>query len=284
LAGIVVVGSLNMDLVVRCGRIPAPGETVLGTGFHMLPGGKGANQAYAAARLSGGRVSMIGRVGGDAFGVALRENLLGVGVDVSGVESVAGVATGVATITVDARGENSIVVAGGANFVWDLGELHLYRSWFVGASAVLFQLETPLEVVTSLARLAKEQGAMTILDPAPAQVLPRALLDVVDLLTPNESEALGIGDVRGMEVLMKLGAKGSRWGDLEVAAIDVEAVDTTAAGDTYNAALAVGLSEGMDRREAMRFASVAAGLSVTRMGAQSSAPSRAEVDAYGLSW
>jgi ribokinase len=284
LAGIVVVGSLNMDLVVRCGRIPAPGETVLGSGFQMLPGGKGANQAYAAARLSRGRVSMIGRVGEDAFGLALRENLMRVGVDVSGVASVADAATGVATITVDGRGENSIVVAGGANFVWDVGELYSYRAWFAGAYAVLFQLEIPIEVVTVLARMAKEAGAMTILDPAPAQVLPRGLLDAVDLLTPNESEMLGIGDVQGRKVLLKHGGKGSRWGDLEVAAIDVEALDTTAAGDTYNAALAVGLSEGMDRRAAMRFASVAAGLSVTRVGAQSSAPSRDDVDGYGLSW
>lgn len=269
-----------MDLVVRCARIPAPGETVLGNGFQTLPGGKGANQAYAAARLSRGPVAMVGKVGADAFGEALRGNLERVGVDVSGVSTVAGEATGVATITVDAGGQNSIVVASGANFCWRMEELEDLRPVFEGAGFVLFQLETPLEVVMRLAAMAKEAGAMTILDPAPARELPRAVWEVVDLVTPNETEAEQILDAPAEKVLLKLGARGSRFGDIEVAAIAVEAVDTTAAGDTYNAALAVGLSEGMAMGEAMRFASVAAGLSVTRVGAQSSAPTRDEVDAY----
>ncbi len=281
---LLVVGSLNMDLVVRCRRIPAPGETALGSGFQMMPGGKGANQAYAAARLSHGRVSMIGRVGQDLFGVRLKENLRVAGVDVGGVVEVEGAATGVATITVEEGGENSIVVAGGANFVWDIGDLEGLRLRFRGARFALFQLETPLAVVAKLLRMAKEEGVTTILDPAPAQALPRELLDAVDLLTPNETEAQGLGELGAGKKLLKLGAKGSRFGDLVVPAIAVEAVDTTAAGDTYNAALAVGLSEGMEMLRAMRFASVAAGLSVTRMGAQASAPSRAEVDAYGMSW
>jgi ribokinase len=281
---LLVVGSLNMDLVVRCGRIPAPGETVLGSGFEMVPGGKGGNQANAAARLSQQGVAMIGRVGRDVFGARLKENLRVAGVDVSGVLEVEGAATGVATITVDEGGENSIVVAGGANFVWDLGELEGLRPRFRGVRFALFQLETPLAVVGRLLRMAKEEGVSTILDPAPAQVLPRELLEAVDLLTPNETEARVLGDVGAGKVLLKLGAKGSRFGAIEVPAIAVEAVDTTAAGDTYNAGLAVGLSEGMGMERAMRFASVAAGISVTRMGAQTSAPSRAEVDAYGLSW
>ncbi len=281
---LLVVGSLNMDLVVRCARTPVPGETVLGSGFQMVPGGKGANQAHAAARLSHGRVSMIGRVGQDLFGVRLKENLRVAGVDVSGVLEVAGAATGVATITVDARGENSIVVAGGANFVWNTGELEGLRPRFRGARYVLFQLETPLEVVGKLLRMAKEEGVTTILDPAPAQVLSRELVEAVDLLTPNETEAQVLGELGAGKKLLKLGAKGSRFGELVVPAIGVDVVDTTAAGDTYNAALAVGLSEGMEMERAMRFASVAAGMSVTRMGAQASAPSRAEVDTYGLSW
>jgi ribokinase len=133
-------------------------------------------------------------------------------------------------------------------------------------------------------RIAKEEGVTTILDPAPAQVLSREIVDAVDLITPNETEARVLGDVGAGKLLLKLGEKGSRFGDIVVPAIAVDAVDTTAAGDTYNAALAVGLSEGMEMEKAMRFGSVAAGISVTRMGAQTSAPSRAEVDSYGLSW
>ncbi len=273
-----------MDLVVRCERIPEPGETVLGTGFQMLPGGKGANQANAAARLSRDSVSMIGRVGDDTFGQALRENLSRVGVDVSRVETVPGVATGVATITVDQTGQNSIVVASGANFVWDTGDLEKYREAFRGARYALFQLETPIDVVAALLRMAKHEGVTTILDPAPAQVLSRELLETVDLLTPNETEARVVGEVGVGKVLLKLGEKGSQFGAIHVPAIAVKAVDTTAAGDTYNAGLAVGLSEGMGMEQAMRFASVAAGIAVTRVGAQTSAPSRDEVDAYGLSW
>ncbi|MFN9920912.1 MAG: PfkB family carbohydrate kinase [Acidobacteriota bacterium] len=219
---IVVVGSLNMDLLIRCERIPAPGETLLGEKFETAPGGKGANQAYAAARLSRGRVRMIGKVGRYDYGRRLRENLAGVGVDVEGV--------------------------GG------------------------------------FLRRAKECGAMTILDPAPARELPRDWWPLLDLVTPNEVEAGRIGQVPEEKLLCKRGEKGSRWRDVEVGAIAVEAVDTTGAGDTYNAALAVGLSEGLGRREAMRMASGAAGISVTRVGAQSSAPAREEVDAYGVSW
>ncbi len=281
---LVVVGSLNMDLVVKCGRIPVPGETVLGNGFAMVPGGKGANQAYAAAKLGKGSVSMIGRVGVDLFGEKLKANLASVGVDVGEVLETTVAPTGVATITVDERGQNSIVVASGANFEWSVGELERLRSVFRGAQYALFQLETPLAIVAALLRMAKEEGVTTILDPAPAQHLSRELLEAVDLLTPNETEALELGDLAGRRVLLKRGARGSRFGDLEVAAIAVEAVDTTGAGDIYNAALSVALVEGKTMLAAMQFASVAAGLSVMKMGAQPSVPSRAEVDGYGLSW
>lgn len=281
---LVVVGSLNMDLVVKCGRIPVPGETVLGNGFAMVPGGKGANQAYAAAKLGKGSVSMIGRVGVDLFGEKLKANLASVGVDVGEVLETTAAPTGVATITVDERGQNSIVVASGANFEWSVGELEQLRSVFRGAQYALFQLETPLAIVAALLRMAKEEGVTTILDPAPAQHLSRELLEAVDLLTPNETEALELGDLAGCSVLLKLGARGSRFGDIAVAAIAVAAVDTTGAGDIYNAALSVALVEGKTMLAAMQFASVAAGLSVMKMGAQPSVPSRAEVDGYGLSW
>ncbi len=270
-----------MDLVVRSKRIPAPGETVLGESFEMLPGGKGGNQAYAAAKLGGAQVAMIGKVGRDLFGEKLKANLAAVGVDVTSVDMLDGVPTGIASITVDAEGQNSIVVASGANFVWGLEEL---EGKLRGARLVLLQLEIPIDVVTRLARMAKRAGAYTILDPAPARELPRELIEAVDLLTPNESEARGIGEIAGKALLVKLGERGSRCGDLAVPAIAVQAVDTTGAGDVYNGALAVGLSEGMGMEQAMRFASVAAGLSVRKMGAQTAVPGRAEVDAYGLSW
>ncbi len=276
---IVVVGSLNLDLVVECERIPLPGETVLGTGFASLPGGKGANQAYAAARLARGPVKMVGRVGDDAFGSELRGNLERVGVDVSDVVTVAGVASGVATITVDRKGQNSIVVASGANAVW--GECAVDWS---GVRYAMFQLETPGHVVLQMARDAKRAGVVTVLDPAPAVELSREMVEVMDLITPNEHEAAVIGEVPREKLVLKLGEKGSRWMGVSVPAIAVEAVDTTAAGDTYNAGLVVGLSEGMEMREAMRMASVAAGISVTRRGAQASAPGREEVDRYLASW
>lgn len=272
---IVVVGSLNLDLVFRCDRLPAPGETMLATEVHQLPGGKGANQAYAAARLSRAGVSMVGRVGDDAFGGILRNNLSQAGVDTSQILTIDNTPTGLATIAIDREGRNSIVVAPGANFVWDQID-----DVFADAAFVLFQLETPIEAVAAMAAMAKSHGAFTILDPAPARPLPQHLLDVIDLLTPNETEAAMLGLEASETVLLKQGAQGSAWADLRVPAIPVEAIDTTAAGDTYNAALAVALCEGRSRTDAMRFATIAAGISVTRLGAQSSSPSRDEVDAY----
>jgi ribokinase len=222
---------------------------------------------------------MVGRVGDDELGSELRGNLERVGVDVSNVLTVPGVASGVATITVDRKGQNSIVVASGANAVW--GECAVGWS---GVRYAMFQLETPAQVVLQMARDAKRAGVMTVLDPAPAVALSREMVQVMDLITPNEHEAAVIGEVPREKLVLKLGEKGSRWMGVSVPAIAVEAVDTTGAGDTYNAGLVVGLSEGMEMREAMRMASVAAGLSVTRRGAQASAPGREEVDRYLASW
>lgn len=274
---LVVVGSLNLDLVLRCPRLPHPGETLLATDFTTVPGGKGANQAYAAARLTTSPVRMIGNVGHDAFGPSLITSLSSVGVDVSAVNILDGIPTGLASITVDSEGQNAIVVAPGANWHWPEA---FPSSIFNGATHVLFQLEIPLPVVTRLATLAKSSGAFTILDPAPAQPLPADLLAVIDLSTPNESEAAALGPLPEHQALYKLGPLGSRYQQWQVPAIPVQAVDTTAAGDVYNAALAVALDENQPWPAAMRFASVAAGLSVTRPGAQSSAPTRAEVDAW----
>ncbi len=190
-APIVVIGSLNMDFVVAVERLPLPGETILGRNFRTIPGGKGANQAYAAAKLkvNGAVVRMLGRVGADSFGAALKENLAGAGVDIGAVLETAGEATGVACIQVDAGGENSITVAPGANNALSPADVHS-QSWALAdARCVLLQLEIPLETVTTGLREARRAGATCILDPAPARALPREILELVDIATPNESEA-----------------------------------------------------------------------------------------------
>jgi ribokinase len=294
-----------MDFVVRTGRLPAPGETVLGRGFQMIPGGKGANQACAAGRLaSGALVRMVGRVGYDMFADHLKASLAAAGVDVSAVSSVRSEATGVALIGVDAAGQNSIIVASGANNAFPASDIEGSRASFRNCRYALFQLETPLETVAAALRLAKREGARTILDPAPARQLPRELLSQVDILTPNESEAcLLLGHTGGRvtiaeapamasellqmgpeAVVLKLGEQGCYYADRVTAihspAFPVDAADTTAAGDTFNAALAVALTEGEAIEQALRFANAAAALSVTRAGAQASIPLRSEVDAF----
>lgn len=302
---IVVIGSLNMDFVVAVERLPMPGETILGRNFRTIPGGKGANQAYAAAKLSanGTAVRMLGRVGADSFGIALKENLAGVGVDTKAVLETAGEATGVACILVDDAGENSIAVAPGANsalLARDVGE---QIGALAGARCVLLQLEVPLDTVAAGLQQARRAGAISILDPAPARVLPKEILELVDIATPNEPEALllaglpqspldaaaamALGDrIREMgvrSVVVKLGGRGCVYcgpkRTLAMPGFPVQALDSTAAGDTFNAALAVSLSEGAEIEQALRFANAAAAISVTRCGAQTSAPSRGEVEA-----
>src|SRR5947209_6396315 len=189
---LVVVGSLNMDFVVSVDHLPAPGETVLGRDFQMVPGGKGANQACAAGKLGGNAVEvrMIGRVGYDVFADHLKASLAAAGVDVSAVHAAKAQPTGVALIWVDGRGQNSIVVASGANMELHAADVEAMRKVFRGASLALFQLETPLDTVTAALKLAREEGLATMLDPAPARPLSPELLSLVDILTPNESEAL----------------------------------------------------------------------------------------------
>jgi ribokinase len=301
-----VVGSLNMDFVVSVDRLPAPGETVLGSDFRMIPGGKGANQACAAGKLGAGAVDvrMIGRVGYDVFADHLRASLAAAGVDTSAVHSARMQPTGVALIWVDRTGQNSIVVASGANGALAAADVEAMRRSFHGASHVLFQLETPLDTVAAALALAREEGAATILDPAPARPLPPELLAQVDILTPNETEAailagnpgarVTLGDAPELarrlldmgprSVVLKLGDRGCFYHDGSAGchqqAFRVEACDATAAGDTFNAALAVMLAEGRSMADALRFACAAAAISVTRLGAQSSIPTRAETEQF----
>lgn len=298
---VVVVGSLNMDFVVSVDHLPAPGETVLGHGFQMIPGGKGANQACAAGKLGAGSVvvRMIGRVGYDVFADHLKASLSAAGVDVTAVNAARSQPTGVALIWVDRHGQNSIVVASGANVELAAADVEAMRRVFRGAKLALFQLETPLDTVAAALKLAREEGLQTILDPAPAQPLPHELLALVDILTPNESEALMLlgrpparvspGDAPELTaalaglgpptVILKLGDQGCFCGGRHHPSFPVQVRDTTAAGDTFNAALAIALAEDKPLPDAIRFANAAAGISVTRLGAQASAPTRMEVEA-----
>jgi ribokinase len=308
-ASIVVIGSLNMDFVIAVDRLPLPGETILGHSFRVIPGGKGANQAYAAAKLAGSGqgggmlVRMLGRVGADSFGAALKANLAGVGVDVSPVLETESEATGVACIHVDAAGQNSITVAPGANGVLSAGDIQSQRRGMDGARCVLLQLEVSIAAVAEGLREARRVGATCILDTAPARALPTEILELVDIATPNENEAcvlagvppsrvspteaaaLGnkIRELGVRSVVVKLGDQGCVYCGPDRTFVappfPVQAVDSTAAGDTFNAALAVSLAEGAEMGDALRFANAAAAISVTRAGAQTSAPARAEVEA-----
>lgn len=290
MSGIAVLGSANMDLVVTVDRVPHSGETVTGRGFHTVPGGKGANQALAAAR-AGGAVRFLGAVGTDTYGEEIRGLLAAEGIDVSGLAT-ADAPTGTAHITVDSTGANSIIVVPGANgSVIDVTPRH--RDAIAASDILLLQLELPLATVTEAARFAQSCGVRTILTPAPAVPLPAGLLDAVDLLVPNEHEAAIltdqgdpqalVGEVR--DVLVTLGERGVRYlahgeAPINVRAFKVNAVDTTAAGDTFVGAYAVAVSEGADRGSALRWASAAAALAVGRLGASASMPRRTEIEDF----
>lgn len=295
---IIVVGSANTDMILKMERLPKPGETVLGGAFVMAAGGKGANQAVAAAR-AGGRVAFIARVGTDVFGSRAIEGLVRDRIGVDYVFRDKARPTGVALIFVVRNGENSIAVASGANAALSPADIRKAAPAFDGAGFLLTQLETPLETVRAAADLAAREGVRVILNPAPAQPLPDSLLAKVSILTPNETEAEILTGIRvagkrgaraataalkqrGVEtVIITLGARGAFVSGPDVEGIvpgfKVRAVDTTAAGDVFNGALAVALSEGGALVEAVRFANAAAALSVTRLGAQPSAPKRKEI-------
>jgi ribokinase len=279
---------------------------VMGQGFSVFPGGKGANQAFGAARLSGGEmpVRMVGRVGDDAYGGWLRLNLGGAGVDVSHVVPLPATPTGLALIAIDPSGQNQIVVVPGANSGFAPAGLSGAHHVVAGAAVVLLQLEIPLPTVQTAARVARESGAIVILDPAPARALSDMLLRSIDYLTPNESELSVLTGgapqpslrrseaitrarqiiARGTrKVLVKMGRQGAllvtETGEQLFPALPVEAIDTTAAGDAFNAGLAFALARGSGEAEAVRFATATAAVSVTQVGAQPSMPSRQAVEA-----
>ncbi|HEU4720607.1 MAG TPA: ribokinase [Gemmatimonadaceae bacterium] len=295
---IVVVGSSNTDMVVRVPALPHPGETVLGGTFFTARGGKGANQAVAAAR-AGGSVAMIACLGDDAFGDETLSALAAEGIAVEAIRRVAATPSGVALILVDDRGENCIAVASGANALLGPDDVARCAELLAADGVLLVQLEIPLETVIAAARAARRAGARVILNPAPARELPDELLGLVSVLTPNESEAEHLAGIpvhgeRGLEraasallargvgaVVVTLGAAGAYVATAEdretIRGWSVEARDTTGAGDVFNGALAVALAEGQPVRDAVRFANAAAAISVTRDGAQPAAPFRAEI-------
>ena len=295
---IVVIGSINMDLVLRVPRMPLPGETLTGGAFRTIPGGKGANQAVACARLSGKvagaqQVAMIGCVGDDAFGATLRAALVGDGIIDSHVTTLPGVASGIASILVDDNGQNSIVIAGGANDLLSPAHIDAAQGLIEQADIVVLQLETPMDTVVHAIKLARSLGKTVVLNPAPAASLPDGVLEQVDYLIPNEIEAAMLAGVspEGADakalaaalqklgsdnVIITLGSKGVHaalyGGDFTFPAEVVQAVDTTAAGDTFIGGFVAGLASGMDEAEAIQQGQRAAAWSVTKPGAQTSIP------------
>ncbi|MHC4759150.1 MAG: ribokinase [Planctomycetota bacterium] len=298
---IVVVGSSNTDMIVKVPWIPKPGETILGGRFSTAPGGKGANQAVGAAR-AGGDVTFIARIGDDMFGRKAKEGFIKDKINVDYVLTDESEPSGVALICVDEDGENIIAVASGANGKLSPSDIQKHSDAITSADILVMQLETPLETIHQAASIASENGVKVILNPAPAQELSDDLLSYISILTPNESEAellTGIkvdseedageaADVlmkRGVEtILLTMGPRGAYIATAEfkelIPGFEVKAVDSTAAGDVFNGALAVAIAENKPIREAITFANAAAALSVTKLGAQPSAPTKEEINKF----
>ena len=300
---LVVLGSINADHILNIEQFPHPGETVIGKHYNVAFGGKGANQAVAAGR-SGAEIAFIACVGADDIGERIRQQLIADRIDTQPIEAVAGHTTGVALIFVNAEGENVIGIDAGANAALTPDYLKRYQQQVIEADALLMQLESPLETVIAAAELAKQHHTQVILNPAPARELPDELLAMIDIITPNETEAQRLTGIavnndsdaaraanalhdKGIErVIITLGSRGvwlseNRNGKC-VPGFKVKAVDTIAAGDTFNGALVTALLEGKAMDDAVRFAHAAAAIAVTRPGAQPSVPWREEIDAFLL--
>jgi ribokinase len=298
MSNVAVVGSLNMDLVVRVARTPQPGETISGSSFSMIPGGKGANQAVAASRM-GADTLMIGCVGDDPFGRALADSLVESGVDIRHVAVCPGVSTGTATIIVEEGGENRIIIVPGANGAMSVARIDDLADAIARAQIAVLQHEIPLAVNTRVVAIAHESAVRVMLNPAPAYPLDDDLLAMVDLLVVNEIEARALADhaVEGVAsaleaagklhrrgagtIVVTLGGQGavvcSEDGRFHVPALPVEVVDSTAAGDSFVGGLAAALVRGDDLEKAVRYAVCAGGLAVTRLGAQPSIPTHQDV-------
>lgn len=299
MAKIIVIGSSNTDLSIKTARIPEPGETVLGGTFMMAYGGKGANQAVAAARL-GGDVAFLTKVGDDMFGEQSRKHFIEEGLPEAHLLVEKGTPSGVALITIDEKGENCIVVAPGANNALTKEDVEAIREEIAQADYLLLQLETPMEVVEYAVELASACGTKAILNPAPAAPLSKKLLSQLYMITPNRTEcqlltgleihneqeaaqgAQALLDAGVQNVVITLGSKGALIKNSEICtlvpACKVEAIDTVAAGDVFNGAFCVALSEGRSLEESARFAAKASAIAVTRMGAQTSIPYRREIE------
>lgn len=294
---ILVIGSSNTDMTVCSATLPKPGETVLGGDFRMGPGGKGANQAVAA-RLLGGEVTFVCKLGRDMFGEGASKHYESCGLDTSKILW-SDKPSGVALITVDSKAENSIVVASGANADMTVSDIDSVADIIKSSGILLLQLEIPMDAVVHAAEIAYNAGVQVVLNPAPAAALPAGLLKCVSILIPNETEASAISGIdinnfetaataaerlKGMgvrEVIITMGSRGSVVCDGDctfVPAVKVNAVDTTAAGDTFCGGVCVALSEGKDLLEAVKFATAASSIAVQRPGAQDSVPNRCEVD------
>jgi len=297
---ITVVGSLNMDLVTKVKYTPSVGETIMGKGLDQIPGGKGANQGVTIGKL-GGQVNMIGKIGDDDYGKALLRSLKESGVNSEHV-MISQQSTGLAFIMVNDNGDNSIVVIPGANFDVDKEDLMKKRDVIKSSDVLVCQLESPLEVIEEALSIAKAEDTFTILNPAPGKILPKSILNNVDLLTPNESEleiltGENISDEKSLlkackillekgikQLIVTLGEKGSLFvdasGEKRFEALKVEAIDTTAAGDSFTGALAFAIDQGQSIEEAIQLATQVAAVSVTRKGAQSSLPNMTEVKEF----
>lgn len=299
---IIVIGSINMDLVIKSSFIPKPGETVIGESFYRACGGKGANQAVTVSKL-GGNCYFIGKIGKDSFGSELKENLIKNNVNIDYLVEDDLESSGIAFIIVDKNGENSIVVAPGANMKLNIKDIENSLPIISQARILLIQLEIPIETVKFSLSLAKRYNLKTILNPAPVrQKIDREIISLADIITPNRSELEKITETQlkddddiikagrkllefGVkQVIVTLGSRGiiaiGKDQEISIPAIKVSPIDTTGAGDVFNGALALKLSQGVSLEEAMRFAVICAGISVTRKGAQSSIPTLEEVNNF----